>query len=287
MKYPHDLASGNNVYSAMLAKNIISPVVQSQRLYNGIQCDLHNLNFLDWSGTGNLLLPTSVDEQVRSNPIETRYLFNQYDKYGNILQQQKTGDMFQSYIWDYNSVYPVAKCSNAAVGSIAATSFEADGSGGWTTGGTSPLTGGVTGNQYYSLSSDISFGGLSTSASYVVSYWSNNGAYSVPGTAAGYPVTGKKVTIGGVSWTYYEHLITGQSGAQLNGSGGIDELRLYPANALMTTYTYAPLVGMTSQCDEGNRITYYEYDELGRLRDVRDQDGNVVKTYDYHYHATN
>jgi YD repeat-containing protein len=287
MKYPHDLASGSNVYAEMLAKNIISPMVQSQRLYNGVQSDLHNLNFQDWSGTGNLLLPSSVDEQVRSNSIETRYLFSQYDKYGNILQQQKAGDMFESYVWDYNSVYPIAKCSNAMVSSIAATSFEADGTGGWTTGGTAVMTGGVTGSDFYSLNSDISRGGLNTSTSYVVSYWSNNGAFSVPGTTAGYPVKGKSVTIGGVSWTYYEHLLTGQGAVQINGSGGIDELRLYPANALMTTYTYAPLVGMTSQCDEANRITYYEYDELGRLRDVKDQDGNVIKTYDYHYHVVN
>jgi YD repeat-containing protein len=53
----------------------------------------------------------------------------------------------------------------------------------------------------------------------------------------------------------------------------------------MTTYTYDPLVGMTSQCDVANRITYYEYDEMGRLKDVKDQDGNVIKTYDYHYHT--
>lgn len=287
MKYPHDLASGTNVYAEMLAKNIISPVVQSQRLYNGIQSDLHNLNFMDWTGTGNLLLPGSVDEQVRSNPIETRYLFNQYDKYGNILQQQKAGDMFQSYIWDYTSVYPIAKCSNAAVSSIAATSFEADGTGGWTTGGTTPLAGGVTGNQYYLLNSDITMTGLASSTNYIVSYWSNRGAYSISGTSPGYPIKGKSVSIGGVSWTYYEHLITGQNSVQINGSGGVDELRLYPANALMTTYTYAPLVGMTSQCDEANRITYFEYDELERLRDIKDQDGNVIKTYDYHYHAAN
>lgn len=51
----------------------------------------------------------------------------------------------------------------------------------------------------------------------------------------------------------------------------------------MTTYTYQPLVGMTSQCDIGNRITYYEYDGLQRLKRIRDQDYNILKSLDYQY----
>jgi YD repeat-containing protein len=73
------------------------------------------------------------------------------------------------------------------------------------------------------------------------------------------------------------------STVSVTGGAAIDELRVCPAGALMTTYTYDPLNGLTSQCDENNRITYYEYDTMGRLRDVKDQDGNVIKTIDYHY----
>lgn len=71
--------------------------------------------------------------------------------------------------------------------------------------------------------------------------------------------------------------------SSVDGSGDIDELRCYPANAQMETYTYSPLIGMTSHCDVGNRVTYYSYDVLGRLSFARDQDGNIVKTYQYHY----
>ena len=55
----------------------------------------------------------------------------------------------------------------------------------------------------------------------------------------------------------------------------------------MTTYTYDPLVGMTSQCDANNKITYYEYDSFNRLKTIRDQDGKVIKTIDYQYQQTN
>jgi YD repeat-containing protein len=51
----------------------------------------------------------------------------------------------------------------------------------------------------------------------------------------------------------------------------------------MGTYTYNPLYGMTSGCDAGNRITYYEYDAKGKLYLTRDLDGKILKQYDYQY----
>ncbi len=55
------------------------------------------------------------------------------------------------------------------------------------------------------------------------------------------------------------------------------------SKALVTTYTYAPLVGVTSKSDPNNRTLYYEYDGLGRLQLIKDQNGKAVKVYDYKY----
>ena len=63
----------------------------------------------------------------------------------------------------------------------------------------------------------------------------------------------------------------------------LNKLRTNLPNVLVTTYTYAPVVGMTSETDPQGITTYYEYDGAGRLRIIRDQDRNVVKKICYNY----
>ncbi|PWG78063.1 hypothetical protein [Pararcticibacter amylolyticus] len=58
---------------------------------------------------------------------------------------------------------------------------------------------------------------------------------------------------------------------------------LLPQGAFLTTYTYDPLVGMTSQTDNKGQTTYYDYDGFQRLWRIRDQQGKIVKEYKYHY----
>lgn len=63
----------------------------------------------------------------------------------------------------------------------------------------------------------------------------------------------------------------------------LNNLRTGLPSAFVTTYTYAPLVGLTSQTDPAGKTTYYEYDGLGRLSILRDQDLNILKKYEYNY----
>ncbi len=53
--------------------------------------------------------------------------------------------------------------------------------------------------------------------------------------------------------------------------------------ALVTCYAYKPLVGISLVIDPRGVKTFYEYDDLGRLIWIKDHNGNIIETYDYHY----
>jgi len=63
----------------------------------------------------------------------------------------------------------------------------------------------------------------------------------------------------------------------------ISPLRTNFPEAQIITYSYKPLVGLTTQTDPKGRTTYYEYDDFGRLKWIKDQNGNIVKENQYHY----
>lgn len=62
----------------------------------------------------------------------------------------------------------------------------------------------------------------------------------------------------------------------------LNKIRL-ATSAQVTTYTYKPLVGITSVTDPNNKTTYYSYDALGRLILVKDSQLRILKTYSYNY----
>ena len=65
------------------------------------------------------------------------------------------------------------------------------------------------------------------------------------------------------------------------GTGWIDEVRVHPVDALMTTVTYEPLVGKTSETDANHRTIYYEYDDQHRLKYTKDEKRNILEAYQY------
>ncbi|NSL85330.1 hypothetical protein ECE50_000705 [Chitinophaga sp. Mgbs1] len=65
----------------------------------------------------------------------------------------------------------------------------------------------------------------------------------------------------------------------------INKLRLKLPQALVTSYSYIPLIGVSSITGPDNRTAYYEYDGLGRLSLIKDKDGKIVKQLSYSYQA--
>ncbi len=61
------------------------------------------------------------------------------------------------------------------------------------------------------------------------------------------------------------------------------DLRNSLPDAMVTTYTYDPLVGVTSITDPKGYTTYYDYDDFGRLNQVIDADGHILSKNEYNY----
>jgi hypothetical protein len=205
-------------------------------------------------------------------------------EYGNSIEVTKKEGVVTSYLWDHNKNYTVAKVENTTIDKIAYSSFETAYTGNWTYSGLAFTDGSApTGKKVYSVTTgNITKSGLNTTLSYIVSYWTKNAlAFSITGTQSGFPIAGRSIN----GWSYFEHKISGLSLITIGGSGLIDELRLYPADALMTTMTYIPAVGMSSKCNVNNQISYHEYDEFNRLILIRDQDKNVIKKVCYNYNG--
>ncbi|WP_143822314.1 RHS repeat domain-containing protein [Mucilaginibacter pedocola] len=255
-KYPHDLASGTNVYQKLLNRNMVASVVSAQQLKNSSQLELANINYNDWFGNSTLLLPQTVDGQVANNAVEPRVKFNKYDAYGNILEQQKADAPVSGYKWGYSNQYPIAVATNALSTEFYYEGFEES------TAGSTVSGAGHTGRKY--STNNLVNWAKPNGRSYVISYWYRSGGV----------------------WVYKEEQAYTGSSFTLTGAdtgGGYDDIRIYPSDAQMSTFTYDPLVGMTSQTDAKGQTTYFEYDGFQRLADTKDQDGNIVKHMDYHY----
>ena len=147
---------------------------------------------------------------------------------------------------------PVAECKNGALSDFFFTGFE--------DGGTNTVTGtGHTGTYFYNGHYPLNFAVGSNPAGYLYSYWYRSG--------------GRWKFSGVLSYTAPLTITAGDA---------IDDVRVYPADAQMTTYTYLPLVGQTSVTDQKNMTTYYEYDNFHRLMNIKDPSGNMIKHIDYH-----
>jgi len=232
--------------------------------------------------------------------------------------------MMTSYLWSYNQNYPVASLTNGKFSSdptlseaayIGFESFEntiySPDNDYWSLNrpGQSFTTDAKVGKYAWYMTTDFgptrTLKPTSKTAMYTFSGWAKTPAtfsgecYFVlcaDGTGdAGW----KAVSIGntGGQWKYFQvslnlanvvptfSTISAYPWKKLGSEVTVDELRLQPADAQMQTYTYKPLVGMTSQSDLNGVTTYYDYDAFGRLKNVRDKDQNILGRNYYHYYS--
>jgi len=205
-------------------------------------------------------VPTTDPLTTAQSLYEEKLVYHQHDAFGNPASFGQKDGMITAYLWGENGTVIIAKADQAKATQIFHTSFEEDASASLVYQKTGRKSKSVTGS--YSLPA----ANLPTlSGDYILSWW----------------------VFDGTAWTYREKPISGyQAGGSIATdpiNGYVDEIRLYPRNAKMTTYTYEPLVGITSITDVNNTSLYFEYDSFNRLKCKRDQDKNILECYDYQY----
>lgn len=70
-------------------------------------------------------------------------------------------------------------------------------------------------------------------------------------------------------------------GFHTTGNVGIEDIRIHPVEAVMQSWYYEPLFGAGSSTDALGRITYYQYDNLGRPVLTRNQAGQILSKNEY------
>lgn len=258
-KYVNEmLPSGLPVYLAMQNANIISPVIE-ERFINqsdNQQVARRQTNYKDFGS--NIYQPALVETSYGVSAPITDITYDKYDNNGNLLSYTRAGGATGSYKWGDYKEYVVAECKNALANEFFYEGFEEENSSNEMQGTTNAPA--HTGIRYHLGNYAVNWS-PPVPRNYVISYWYRSGGVWQLHNAS--PYTGSTFT--------------------LTGGDAYDDIRIYPADAQMTTYTFSPLVGMTSSTDPKGQTTYFEYDQFQRLKFVKDQKGNAVKNYDYHY----
>jgi hypothetical protein len=237
-----------------------------------------------------------------------------YDNAGNVLQYHKTDGINVSYLWGHQNSFPVAEAQNATSNAIFFDSFE-EGQG-WdsnltqydaSTAHNGKFSGKIeklTAGEQYSHSTKWLTVYSPVPVKYKYSAWVYSNGPSVDlylfmktSSESGYYTYVDNVrttTIG--KWILLEkEFVVPANITRLNiridnnGGGTVwfDDVRLHPDSAKVTTYTFDPIIGLTSSTDENNNSLLYEYDTFNRLKLVRDQDKKILKQYTYHYQNQN
>lgn len=290
IKYPYEMVAGSldptGIYNTMQTKGLVAkPIVEETYDKSNVLLTkkINNYSNSFPNNSSDFFAVNSIAIGTRSNTPEIREEATDYDVNGNALEIVKDG-FPSSYVWSYRANYPLAKVVNARKNEIAYCSFETiSDKGNWYINhkssdfNTSIAVTGKKSLNYLPGVTQIYKHGL-PQKNYIVTYWATNSSMQVNGS------NGTALTTRN-GWTLYEHKLTNTVDVDLSSANNItiDELRLYPENSQMSTYTYQHGTGITSVCDDRHTAQQFSYDNFNRLITVKDATANILKKMEYSY----
>lgn len=281
MKYPNDYTTLTDPSHPIVRMkkqdlNVINSPIETRTSLDGTRIDgtLGVFTSNDKPGGGYFIAPKKVYKLKissasaaltwESDPLlpDTVSKFDRealmyFDNLGNIRKVIPKDGVRKVYVWETGNSFPVAEVINAESEEVYCTSFETN------TSATYSATGAKGGTRYW-----------------------NSGSFNFTTNASFTPANPSNLKMSywywqGSSWTFSGEVPFSNS---ISSSGSrLDEIRVYPKGARVSTFTSQPLSGVTSTADVNSMFKFFEYDKLGRLRLIRDQDGNIVKRYTYHF----
>lgn len=248
--------------------------------------------------------PPSGSNQVLSvNSYAPSSFYDEYDFIGNPLSVRNISRQVSGVHLGYNKTVPVASFSNNAAKEALYDGFDTYSDFGFTTisaGLSYPA--GRTGARSIQLASGklIERSGIvkGVGTHYRYGIWVFAAAArtvtlkTLNGSTVVNTVSLSYVAGDANKWKYYEGLIPVSAlpssfgfRVEANNTTRIDDVSFYPSSSSVNIASYTPIVGKTSQTDTRGVTEFYEYDGLGRMKFVNDQDGNLRQSHDYYYRA--
>ena len=248
--YPHDLLGHSSEINTMYSRNMKSMLIKTETFKNNELMSGQNTEYRFKQVGSNSIIVPDYSQISEAGNYKTVTWYDAYDDDLRLLESHGLDGIHSSVI--YNTLgAPVANAVNARNNQIYHTSFE-ETDGNYTL---SAKTGKKAHTGSFQFVLPAAFG------NYNLNYWHlvNN------------------------TWEFKsENIINGSNGSTYTINDGIiDEIRVYPLNALMSTNTPEIGVGISSQTDANGITVYSEYDRFGRISKVYNQDRKLIKEYEF------